>query len=425
MRITISGATTAAVLMHVRNNSVLAKVRSGMPLYEIAGGMGISTAEASDLLEAELKNEKKKKDLADRKQVVDLHLQGKDNAEISEMMNVSVNFILQTIAVHYSRKLMVEKPVSHFHDKEKESNPDGLSTLSALERKKRDEDVAKAYNSGLKVSRVAEMYGLTAPMVYFILRKNGIKLQVIKRVTLNAEVMNMAAALESGKTVKEVAQQFNCNVQTVYTLIRENGMSVRKRLVKDEAILKAFDEGLSTKEIAEKLALSFSKVYTVLNTHGKRVKRKHSAKPEMHFIKMKELYDEGITFREIGETFNIPAANVYSFLRKKGVTGSKNDERRVQWVEMVKLYRNGTSKEAIAERFNKEVGYVINVLQKRGFRFEKSERYAKIKAALESGKSRNEVASEFGVTVQCIYQVVKKSGMPYRTWYDQRNQTIA
>ena len=176
--------TTLAVrakvnLLHVRKNSVLTKVRGGMPLYEVAGEMGISTADASDLMEAELRNEKKKVELQQKRAVTDLFEQHLSAEKIAYELNLPVGFVHKTIIQFSNRMQEAEKIKTFKKDRFVEENPDDKSTLNRAEKEIRNREVAEAFKKGSDLNTIATRFFLKPSMVRFILRDSGVSADLI------------------------------------------------------------------------------------------------------------------------------------------------------------------------------------------------------------------------------------------------------
>jgi len=158
----------------VSNSSVLEKVRNGIPLYEIAGGFGISTAAASEMMDQELLYEKKKIEAVHKRAVVVLHEQNIIPEKISIELNLPLSFVHKVIIQHTNKSKKSEKLAVYKKEKYAEENPNEKNTLTNNEREHRDHAVINAYKSGEEITVIAQRLFLKPGMVYFILRQNGL-----------------------------------------------------------------------------------------------------------------------------------------------------------------------------------------------------------------------------------------------------------
>ena len=158
-----------------KSTLVLEKVRSGIPLYEIAGDLGISTATASEMMDHELLRERKKIETQQKRGVIDLFEQSFSAEKIAVELSLPLSFVHKTIIQNSNKLNRIEKVEVYKKEKYSEENPDDKTNLTHVEKEHRDHDVMDAYKNGETISAIAQRLFLKNGMVYFILRKNGME----------------------------------------------------------------------------------------------------------------------------------------------------------------------------------------------------------------------------------------------------------
>ncbi|MEP7169149.1 MAG: hypothetical protein ABI855_07225, partial [Bacteroidota bacterium] len=215
--------------------SILSRMRSGVPLYEIAAEERISIGDASFRLNDELMQEKKNKDQELHNKIISRYENGGLEEELSKELDIPFTKVKKILAKWGAYQNNTPGYTQRQREQFNEENPDVANNLSLKEREERNNAVADAFASGKSIKEIAGQFYLKPGMVYFILRNKGIQ---VRKITLRKYkereipnrkydddfVQNVLTCYKELNNIRKTADKLNEQYRVIYNILKNKNV---------------------------------------------------------------------------------------------------------------------------------------------------------------------------------------------------------
>lgn len=142
-------------------------------------------------------------------------------------------------------------------------------------KRKRNEKILKLYMSGVPVSEIKDMYGVTREAIYQKLRRaegwRGMKkhhsnLRSSERLLeLQEQANDIVEGWLAGVSMMDLAKEFKTSRKNISEIIKDNMGSTKRRYKRDLQIVEEYKAGATQTELAKKYDISQPCISRIVN----------------------------------------------------------------------------------------------------------------------------------------------------------------